>query len=220
MFTRAETTADLPGALPIFPLSGGLLLPHTNRPLNIFEQRFIAMVDDALGSDRLIGLVQPRDTAEEAPRGRVPLREIGCLGRITHFEETEDERYLIVLHGVCRFNLGRELIGTAPYRRFEIDAGPFAADFSTLSGEQGVDRARFVSAMRSYADFAGIEVDWDEVEQTETADLVNLCSMLGPYGAAEKQVLLEAPSLVARAETLIALAEMEMARSKSGHVLQ
>jgi len=220
MYQRPQSTADLPRTVPVFPLNGALLLPRTNRPLNVFEPRFIAMVDDALAGHRLIGLVQPRNTSEEAPAGPVPLREIGCLGRITHFEETDDDRYLIVLTGVCRFELGDELPANTRYRQFEINTRRFAADFVDDESDQGVDRERFVSAMRSYADFASLEVNWDEVDQTGTADLVNLCSMLSPYGAAEKQVLLEAPSLLVRAETLIALAEMEMARSKSGHILQ
>lgn len=217
---KPMSPADLPPATPVFPLSGALLLPQTNRPLNIFEPRYIALVDAALAGDRLITLAQPKSTSEESPKGKAPLNEIGCVGRLVHFEETDDDRYLIVLEGLCRVRLTREITEQTEYRRFLVDAEGFEGDFAGATGENAVDRERFLDIMRAYADFAGLEIDWEEVEQTGTADLVNLCSMLSPYGAAEKQLLLEAPTLSARAETLIALAEVEMARSRAGHVLQ
>jgi hypothetical protein len=205
----------------VFPLSGALLLPHTSRPLNVFEERYIAMIDAALGKERLIVLVQPRNTKEESPEGKdVELLDTGCLGRIVHFEETSEDRYLIVLEGVCRVRLGAEERGDSPYRRFAIDPSAFAGDLDPTRGEEAVDRDRFIEAIKAYADFANIDVDWDEVDQTGTADLVNLSSMLAPFGPAERQLLLESPTLKARAEALVALAEVEMARSHAGHMLQ
>lgn len=209
---RPQSPADLPRSIPLFPLSGALLLPFSHRPLNIFEPRYIDMVDAALRGDRLIGLIQPEDTSEESPKGRMPLQRVGCVGRLTHFEENGDGRYFIILEGVSRFRLVHELTVETPYRQGMIAAEEFAEDFVRNAGEETVDRGRFVKMMRDYAEYASIELNWEEIEQTGTADLINFCCMVSPYGAAEKQVLLEAPTLHDRAETLIAMTEYEMAR--------
>lgn len=213
---RPSQPSDLPKSVPLFPLSGALLLPFSHRPLNIFEPRYLEMVDAALRGDRLIGLIQPEDTSEESPKGRSPLEEIGCLGRLTHFEESGEGRYFIILEGVTRFRLIHELTVMTPYRQGIISGEGFAEDFTRDFGEEAVDRERFVKMMRDYAEFANIELNWDEIEQTGTADLVNFCCMVSPYGPAEKQQLLEAVSLEQRAETLIAFTEYEMARGAGG----
>jgi uncharacterized protein len=215
MLKRPVSSADLPKSVPVFPLTGALLLPFSHRPLNIFEPRYIDMVDAALRGDRLIGLIQPEDATEESPKGRSPLQSIGCLGRLTHFEESGEGRYFIILEGITRFKLLHELTVMTPYRQCVIDASGFAADFEREYGEDAVDRERFVKMMRDYAEFANIDLNWDEIERTGTADLVNFCCMVSPYGAAEKQVLLEAQTLEQRAETLIAMTEYEMARGGS-----
>ncbi|QYO76999.1 LON peptidase substrate-binding domain-containing protein [Devosia salina] len=212
---RPTSPAELPKSVPVFPLSGALLLPFAHRPLNIFEPRYIEMVDAALRGDRLIGLIQPEDTSEESPKGRAPLQKVGCLGRLTHFEESGDGRYFIILEGLTRFRILHELTVMTPYRQCVISADDYAADFTRDHGEEAVDRVRFVKMMRDYAEFANFELNWEEIESTGTADLVNFCCMVSPYGAAEKQVLLEAPTLEARAETLIAMTEYEMARGGS-----
>ena len=211
MSGRPESIADLPASVPVFPLTGALLLPGAQRPLNVFEPRYIEMVDAALAGDRLIGLIQPQDTSEESPRGRAPLQKIGCLGRLTHFEETGEGRYFIILDGVCRFELVSELTVMTPYRQCVIDTSRFAGDFDHERGEEDVDRERFLKMMRDYAEYGNFKLNWQEIEQTGTAALVNFCCMVSPYGPAEKQLLLEA-DLEARAEALIALAEVEMAR--------
>ncbi|MGV8854641.1 MAG: LON peptidase substrate-binding domain-containing protein [Devosia sp.] len=216
MLKRPASPADLPKSVPLFPLSGALLLPFSHRPLNVFEPRYIDMVDAALRGDRLIGLIQPEDTSEESPRGRDPLQTIGCLGRITHFEESGEGRYFIILEGVVRFRLLHELTVMTPYRQGTVDASGFASDFDHDFGEDAVDRDRFVKLMRDYAEFANIDLNWEEIERTGTADLVNFCCMVGPYGPADKQVLLEALTLEQRAETLIAMTEYEMARGSDG----
>lgn len=216
MLKRPTSPADLPRSVPVFPLSGALLLPFSHRPLNVFEPRYIDMVDAALRGDRLIGLIQPEDTSEESPRGPSALQPIGCLGRITHFEESGEGRYFIILEGVTRFRLTHELTVMTPYRQGTISAEEFATDFTRAYGEDAVDRERFVKMMRDYAEFANIELNWDEIERTGTAELVNFCCMVGPYGPAEKQVLLEATTLEQRAETLIAMTEYEMARGAGG----
>lgn len=220
MARRPESPDDLPQTLPIFPLSGALLLPFGQRPLNIFEPRYIAMVDDALAGDRLIGLVQPVDGSEESPKGRVALHEMGCIGRITHFEENADGRYFIILTGICRFLIASEPRTRQPYRVAQISAVGFADDFLREHGEEAVDREKFLKMMRDYAAFADLDLNWEEIDKTGTADLVNFCCMVSPYGPAEKQVLLEAETLNQRAETLIAMAEYEMARSGNGAPLQ
>lgn len=216
MLKRPASPADLPKSVPLFPLSGALLLPYSHRPLNVFEPRYLDMVDAALRGDRLIGLIQPEDTEEESPKGRSPLQSIGCLGRITHFEESGEGRYFIILEGISRFRLVHELTVMTPYRQCTISAEEFATDFNRQWGEGEVDRERVLKMMRDYADFADIELNWNEIDNTGTADLVNFCCMVSPYGAAEKQVLLEARTLEQRAETLIAMTEYEIARGGAG----
>ncbi|MEO5805334.1 LON peptidase substrate-binding domain-containing protein [Devosia sp.] len=217
MLQRPTSPADLPKSVPVFPLTGALLLPFSHRPLNIFEPRYIEMVDAALRTNRLIGLIQPEDTAEESPKGRSPLQRIGCVGRLSHFEENSEGRYFIILEGITRFRLTSELTVMTPYRQCLISAEDFSSDFQRTYGEEKVDRDRFVKMMRDYAEFANFELNWDEIERTGTADLINFCCMVSPYGAAEKQVLLEAQTLEERAETLIAMTEVEMARGGEGH---
>lgn len=216
MLKRPTSPADLPKSVPLFPLSGALLLPFAHRPLNVFEPRYVEMVDAALRGERLIGLIQPEDTSEESPKGRDPLQTIGCLGRVTHFEDSGEGRYFIILEGVTRFRLAHELTVMTPYRQGVVDATGFGTDFTKDFGEEAVDRERFVKLMRDYAEFANIELNWEEIERTGTAELVNFCCMVGPYGPADKQVLLEAATLEQRAETLIAMTEYEMARGSGG----
>lgn len=212
MIKRPESPDDLPQSVPIFPLSGALLLPFSHRPLSIFEPRYIDMVDAALRGNRMIGLIQPEDTSEESPRGRAPLQKVGCLGRLTHWEEHGEGRYFIILEGVSRFEVVAELTTMTPYRQARISADNFAGDFSRGFGAERVDRMRFEKMMREYADFAKLDINWEEIERTATGDLVNFCCMVSPYGAAEKQQLLEATTLEDRAEALIAMVEYEMAR--------
>jgi len=220
MPNRPKSADTIPGSVPVFPLSGALLLPHTHRPLNIFEPRYISLVDHILATDRLIGLVQPRDANEESPQGKVSLQKVGCLGRLTQFEEIEENRYIIVLEGISRFELVSELETDTPFRQFSINPEMYETDFDPDFDAEAVNRVQFLAMMRDYAEFADLEIDWEEIERTSTPDLVNLACMLSPYGAAEMQVLLEAGTLSARAETLIALAELEMARGQSGNTVQ
>jgi len=220
MLKRPTSSGTIPQSVPVFPFSGALLLPHTHRPLNIFEPRYLALVDHLLATNRLVGLVQPLDTSEESPQGDVPLQKIGCLGRLVQFEEIEEGRYIIVLEGISRFELGEELETDTPFRQFSIDPKMYETDFDPDFDAKAVNRSQFLTMMRDYAEFADLDINWEEIERTSTPDLINLACMLSPYGAAEMQVLLEAGTLAARAETLIAIAELEMARSQSGTALQ
>jgi Lon protease-like protein len=212
MLKRPTTLAEVPKSVPVFPLSGALLLPFSQRPLNIFEPRYVDMIDAALAGDRMIGIIQPEDTSEESPRGRAALQKIGCLGRLTHWEENGEGRYFVILEGITRFELTSELTVLTPYRQAQIDATRFVSDFDRAFGEERVDRTRFLKMMKDYAEFGNFDLNWQEIEKTGTADLVNFCCMVSPYGAAEKQLLLEATSIEARAEALIAMAEYEMAK--------
>ena len=147
----------------------------------------------ALAGDRLIGLIQPEDTSEESPRGRAPLQKIGCLGRLTHWEENGEGRYFIILEGLTRFELVSELTVMTPYRQAVIDADALRLRLRRAPSARTRSTAtRFLKMMRDYAEFANFELNWDEIDKTGTADLVNFCCMVSPYGAAEKQVLLEA----------------------------
>lgn len=221
MPSRPKTLPDLPASLPLFPVAGALLFPRLQSPLQVFEDRYIELVDDILGGNRLIGLIQPEGTQEESPKDRdAPLHMVGTVGYLAHFEEMADQRYLIGLEGICRFDLGDEIEADTPYRQAYFNAERFAGDFDQAGQARDVDRDKFVSVMRTYIDFMDMDVDWEEVEKTETADLVNLGCMLSPYGPREKQMLLEARTLTERAETLIALVEMQIAQADSDMNLQ
>ncbi|NBN65854.1 peptidase S16 [Microvirga tunisiensis] len=207
-----RTLKDLPATLPVFPLSGALLLPRTQLPLNIFEPRYIAMIDAALAGARLIGMVQPALGQPDAAR-RPALARVGCAGRITSFQESGDGRYLITLQGVARFRLADELDAITPFRQAACDFAPFARDLETGAGESEVDREGLLRAFRAYLDAHGMEADWDSVDKAETEVLVNALCMMSPYGPAEKQAMLEAVDLKTRAETLVAITEIDLARS-------
>jgi Lon protease-like protein len=205
---------DLPETLPVFPLTGVLLLPGSQLPLNIFEPRYLAMFDDALAGNRLIGMIQPffGESREEAGQAHVQaLCQVGCIGRITSFAEMEDGRYLTSLTGICRFRLFDELHPTKGYRNFRI--APFATDLNGPDDEAQVDRKALLAAFKAYLDANKLEADWESVERASNATLVNSMAMMSPYGPAEKQALLEAPDLKTRAETLIAITEIVLARS-------
>ena len=206
---------DLPELIPVFPLSGALLLPRGQMPLNIFEPRYLAMIDSALAGARVIGMVQPQ---VESPEGDAPPRlfSIGCAGRIVQFAETGDGRYLVSLTGIARFLIISEPPSRTPYRMCRVSFTPFSGDLQPRAGETEVDRAAVLSTLRAYTEATGVRMDWDGVEQTPNEALVNALSMMAPFGVREKQALLEAPDLKTRAETLVALTEIELAKTGSG----
>lgn len=198
--------APLPRQLPIFPLAGALLLPRGKLPLNIFEPRYLAMVEDALRGDRMIGMVQPLDPDSRA--AAPPVYGLGCAGRITSFSETEDGRYLVTLTGVSRFIVAAELAEAAGgYRRVQPSWDHYACD---LGGEErgGLDRPRLLSALRVYFKTHGLSVDWSALENAAEERLVNSLAMICPFLPCEKQAMLEAADLTERANLLIALVEM------------
>ncbi|WP_455269823.1 LON peptidase substrate-binding domain-containing protein [Rhizobium herbae] len=206
---------DLPETLPVFPLTGVLLLPGSQLPLNIFEPRYLSMFDDALAGNRLIGMIQPSfgEIREEAGQAHVQaLCQVGCVGRITSFAEMEDGRYIVSLTGICRFRLFDEVhLVKKGYRSFKI--APFATDLTGPDDEAQVDRDALLAAFKAYLDANKLEADWESVERASNVTLVNSMAMMSPYGPAEKQALLEAPDLKTRAETLIAITEIVLARN-------
>ena len=215
MKSRYASTTDLARRIPVFPLPGALLLPRTDLPLQIFEPRYLAMINDALAGDRLIGMIQPEAEVKAAlvPDG-VALHRVGCVGRITAFSETPDDRLMVTLSGLCRFRLLEECAVTTPYRQVMADYGSFAGDLGPGDDAAGVDRAHLLKTFRAFLEAHDMSADWHEVDDASTEALVNTLSLLAPYGPRDKQALLEAPDLAARAEVLVALTEMSLARSR------
>jgi uncharacterized protein len=213
-FDRYRTPADLPQKIPVFPLSGALLLPRAELPLNIFEPRYLAMVDHALSSDRLIGIIQPAAgrEADAVP----PLMKVGCVGRIISYTETADDRVLVTLSGVCRFQVVSELEAVTPYRQVIANFHPFAIDLAAEGGASEVNRPALLKAFRDYLAANNMKANWNEVDHAPTDILVNTLSLLAPYDPQEKQALLEAPDLKTRAEVLVALTEVALSKMAPG----
>ncbi|GAA6155984.1 LON peptidase substrate-binding domain-containing protein [Pyruvatibacter sp. HU-CL02332] len=216
MTERYSSINDLPGTLPIFPLAGAMLLPRGVLPLNIFEPRYVSMVDSALRSgDRLIGMIQPQ-TVGPADAGTSPaIHDVGCAGRITGFNETDDGRILMTLTGICRFKVSQELDAMTAFRQVKADYAPFANDLEAGSGELDVSRTALLDVVRRYLDANNLQADWDAIEQSSNEALVNSLSMISPFGPQEKQAMLEADSLEQRNQILIALAEMALAQTQT-----
>ena len=208
--TRRFSPSDLPSVIPVFPLPGALMLPRARLPLNIFEPRYLAMLDDALKTEhRLIGMIQPLESRGDDPP---PLRKIGCAGRVTSFSETEDGRYLIALTGVCRFRVAEELDGFTPYRRVSADWSGFERDLALEDdADPEFDRPAFLDLLKRYFEAARLSSDWSTLEEAEEELLINSLSMLCPFAVEEKQALLEAPRLAERRETICALMEFAIA---------
>lgn len=204
---------DLPEKVAVFPLTGALLLPGGQMPLNLFEPRYLAMIDDAIAGGRVIGMIQPRLDGAKLQSGEPELCQVGCLGRITSLTETGDGRYIINLHGIVRFRVTEELPVKTPYRVCRLAA--FVADLDISQGAAEVDREGLLGAFRMYLEANQLEADWESVSKASNETLVNALCMMSPYGAAEKQALLEAPDLRTRAETLVALTEMAVVRENS-----
>ncbi len=197
--------ASLPRSIPVFPLPGVLLLPRGKLPLNVFEPRYLHMVQDALAAERMIGMIQP---TEEERDGHPPaLYRTGCAGRIVAFSETDDGRLLITLAGLCRFDVAEEVPTTRGYRRVVPSWDRFAADLAE-EVEPDLDRGRLLKSVEAYFKAQGLSADWDAIKSTPDGRLLVALAMVCPFAPNEKQALLEAPDPTARAGTLIALMEM------------
>lgn len=203
---------DLPTEFPVFPLAGALLLPRGRLPLNIFEPRYLAMVEDALGAGRVLGMIQPDPHRPESGAGP-GLYRVGCLGRLSSFSETDDGRYLITLTGLIRFTIVAELAMGRGYRRVRGDFSSYLADLETTPGPIGVEREALLTALRGYFVRRNFEANWDAVRRMPDEALVTTLSMICPFEPAEKQALLEAAAEADRAATLLALLQMGAAET-------
>tara|TARA_R110000824_G_scaffold118960_13_gene271883 strand:+ start:17477 stop:18151 length:675 start_codon:yes stop_codon:yes gene_type:complete len=208
---RYQSVADLPATIPVFPLSGVLLLPRTQLPLNIFEPRYLQMVDDALRGTRIIGLIQPDENDTPAIRADRPaLMKVGCAGRLTSYTETDDGRALITLTGISRFRLREELDSMTPYRQCVVDYDEFADDLTPELGTEQVSRDDLLDVLKTYLETNGLQADWKTIKLSTNETLVNSLSLISPYGPREKQALLEAKTLEDRNQMLIALTEVAL----------
>ncbi|MGB0498108.1 MAG: LON peptidase substrate-binding domain-containing protein [Rubricella sp.] len=213
------TLADLPDVIPVFPLPGALLLPRGRLPLNLFEPRYLAMLEDALKTPhRFIGMVQPSDAPDGGNGGPPRLHRIGCAGRVTSMSETDDGRYIISLTGISRFRITGEEEGFTPYRRARVEWESFERDLKGEERDPGFQRQDFLGLLRRYFTSEGITSDWDSLQDAETELLINSLSMLCPFDPEDKQALLEAPSLATRRETLVTLMEFAMRGGDDGPV--
>jgi uncharacterized protein len=219
---RYRGPADLPQRIPVFPLCRAILLPRATLPLNVFEPRYLQMAEDTMCTSRVLGMVQPASSGDEeeqqeSPVSRTaPLRRIGCAGRITSYQELDDGRLLISLSGIARFEVVDEVELAKPYRVCTVSYERFVSDFTPGAGEEQVDREALLGALKAFLQARGLKADWAAVSKTPTEALVNSLAMVNPYGSEEKQALIEAPDLKARAEMLVALAQMEIKAGSRG----
>ena len=211
-----ESRRRLPASFPIFPLPGAILLPGAQLPLNIFEPRYLRMIDDALAGERMIGMIQPRLEQRENDDAPV-LYDVGCAGRIISFQETEDRRYLITLAGKQRFCVKTELHSDMPYRSIVADWERFEIDFHKDDTGSTVDRDLFLAVMREYLELEGLKTDWKAAESAPIEALVASLAMGCPFPANEKQALLEAMTTSDRTDCLIALMEMSGTNDPDDH---
>lgn len=219
MLKRYQTVSELPAEMPLFPLAGAILLPRATLPLNIFEPRYLRMFDDAIGGARIVGMIQPAGAG--GPTGSplehsAELRDVGCAGRITAYQERDDGRLSIVLTGLARFRIQEERPLSRPYRVMTVDYLRYAHDLASAEEDESVDRSRLLDTLKRYLAQRNLKADWAAIQQTGTETLVNWLSVASPFGSAEKQALLEAVTLKERAEALITLAEMELATGGGG----
>ncbi len=193
---------DLPKRIPIFPLTGAVLFPNTQLPLNIFESRYINMIDDALANtNRLIAMIQPASSKDSDSK---ILKNVGCVGKITTFNEIEDNRYLITLTGIIRFKIKEELDTTTPYRQIIPDFTNFNTDLENQNVES-IDREKLLGLIKKYLEHRNMLTDWDIIRQTSTEQLINYSGVLVPFTPEEKQLLLESSTIIERCSALEAL---------------
>jgi Lon protease-like protein len=207
--------SELPEIVPIFPLPGALLLPRGQMPLNVFEPRYLAMIDDTFrDGHRLIGMIQP-DVTHSHDEHRPELFRVGCVGRITQLAESGDGRYILELTGVSRFQVVEEIKVSTQYRQCRVDYFPFIDDFTARKGEDAVDRDSLLAVLTDFLKANNLKADWAGIKAAPNEALVNALAMMSPYGPAEKQAMLEALDLKTRAEILIAVTQMDLAKKRT-----
>lgn len=220
LFKKQKSIDDLPTKVRLFPLPEVMLLPQTQLPLNIFEKKYKAMVDDALAGDRLIAMIQPLEETSEDK-----LHKIGCIGRIASFQEAAKGQYHITLLGLCRFTLASEILDDEAedviFRQAIVSYEHYLDDFSKPSDERQklIDRDTLISSIRGMLLRMDLDIDWEDLANTPNEMLVNAISMTSPFQIAEKQALLEAETAAERAELLINLAKMTLGDSAENYDL-
>ena len=191
---------DLPNIIPVFPLSNFIILPKTSVPLNIFEPRYIQMIDQSMKSNRLIGIIQPKKTGELK---KPDLYDVGCIGKITSFNETDDGRYLIVLNGICRFKINNEVTSKKLFRECEVKYDEYIDDFKNFSEEiESSDVKKIFNNLKNLLKKQGYTINWEEIEKQNLDETINTLAMASPFSLEEKQALLETKNLSLRKEKL------------------
>jgi len=223
-FSSYRRITDLPGDVPVFPLRGVILLPRATLPLNIFEPRYLAMLDDVISGNRILGVIQPfaTDHDNESPKeDDIQLKKVGCVGRVTGFQELDDGRLAISLTGIARFRAINEKTDSKPYRTLSVSYDEFSDDLISGHGEDEVNREDLLEVLKTYLEAHNLQADWQAIEAASTELLVNALSTISPFGPEEKQALLEAQTLQKRAEVLTTLATMDLAADyRSGGSVQ
>lgn len=214
-FQPPASLSDLPRTVRLFPLAGVILLPRASMPFNIFEPRYLAMVRDAMASDQMIGMIQPREPQRQ---DKPALYDIGTTGRITQYSETGDGRFLITLTGQARFRIRNELATTTAYRQVEVDYTPYAADWSPAIPLAAVARADLEQTLKAYLEAQGLSADWDAVKNADDESLVSTLATVCPFAPAERQALLETADLPERGSLLSTL--MKFAQDPGDRTLQ
>ena len=197
-----KSNNNLPKKIPIFPLSNFIIFPKTTVPLNIFEPRYIQMVDDSMKSNRLIGMIQPRKTGDLK---KPDLHKIGCVGKITSFNETDDGRYLIVLNGICRYEITEELTSDKLYRECDVNFNKFESDLDLDSKKQEIkfsDLSEIFSNLKKLFEQQGYQINWNDLKKQSLDQTINTLSMASPFTLEEKQILLETKNLIDRKKKL------------------
>ena len=205
---------EIPSKISIFPLNGALLLPRSQLPLNIFEPRYLEMIDNSISSDRLIGMIQTQESNENQ------LYSIGCLGKITSFTELSDSRFIITLNGICRYKVTQELDTLTPYRQVKVSYEDFENDLIPGFNQDKANRDKLLDILKRYLEKNNLQIDWEAVKGSPTETLVNSLCSLSPYSAEEKQALLEAEDIQKRNELLIAMTEMALSTNKGIESIQ
>ena len=192
-------TIKLPEIIPVFPLSNFIFFPKTTVPLNIFEKRYLEMIDDAMKGDRIIGMIQPKESNQNLPL----LYDIGCAGKITSFNETNDRRYLIVITGISRFKINQEIKTENLYRKCKVDYSNFKSDLGDTKEEiKFSDLELIFKNLKSLFDKQGYLINWKELEKQSLDETINTLSMASPFSLEEKQILLETTNLDERKKKL------------------
>ena len=209
---------DLPNTVPIFPLSNFIFFPNTSAPLNIFEPRYISMIDQCMKTDRLLGMAQPKRITDN----KIPeLFDVGCLGKISSFNETEDGRYVIILNGITRFNIIKEIENKKTFREFEINFNNFEND--TASDQEKIDYSDLnliFKDLKRVFDKQGYQINWDELKKQSLDQTINTLSMASPFSKEEKQMLLEAKNLKFRKKKLEQILKIYNSDNFSNKTLQ